>query len=409
MQSIKIISSEKKKRDDGSVRLEYVFNVDDFNYTLWYEVDGKWGDYLNGELADPVIMAVLSYAIRGGYNIQSSLPVSHRLLFNLRAQVMPQLKLCTPRSFDIDIDAPISDEKYDSFATVTALSMGVDSFTTFFEYTVDCPPEADRITHLVFFENGDHRFCKDGEKICYEEQKNAVVGFCEKYGWELIVVRSNIDELLGEAFWNEGLVEMSTYKHVSTALSLQRLIKTYYYSASYNLDNFSCNLNEDVTDYEKWLLPLISTESTYFVSTNKAMSRIEKTKYISQFPETYDNLIVCCLEGRNCGKCNKCLRTELTLYKLGVLDKYSKSFDLDYFYKNINNAQKELFMWKNISAIDADVIDMLGKEIPLSVRIKGNMWANLTKRESLYKTLDKRYYKLTGKHMIESLNAWKEK
>lgn len=396
MNEIRIKSAEVKKLLGETTRLTYTVEVDNEDFNLWYEVHDKWADCFCPEVADPVVIAALSYAIRGGYDIVSELPVSRRLLFNLRSQVIPQLHLCTKKSFEIDLKAPVFTGQYRPNAAVTAMSMGVDSFTTFFEYTKDCPPEADPITHLVFFENGDHRWGVNGEYAVFLQQKNAVEEFCRKYGWELIVVKSNIDTFLREAFWAEGLVETSTYKHVSTALSLQKLIKTYYYSASYNLDGFSCDLNEDVTDYEKWLLPLISTDSTYFASTNKAMTRAEKTKYISQFPETYDNLLVCCFDGKNCGICNKCVRTEMTLYKLGVLDKYRNSFDLDFFYKNIGGAQKTIMYWKYRSAIDQEVFDMIRDDIPFKVRLEGEIRSSIARNKKMRSI----YYKLF-KHVPE--------
>ena len=111
-----------------------------------------------------------------------------------------------------------------------------------------------------------------------------------------------------------------TFKNIGITLLLQKLIKIYYYAAAYNLDRFSCAIDEDSAHYEKWMLPNCSTESTSFFSANNSLTRIEKIQYLSTKPETYDNVLVCYMEGTNCGKCIKCWRTMLEMDVCGVID-----------------------------------------------------------------------------------------
>jgi hypothetical protein len=69
------------------------------------------------------------------------------------------------------------------------------------------------------------------------------------------------------------------------------------------------------------------------------VTRIEKIKMISQWPETYARLDVCTRPAakrpktrfRNCGHCQKCGRTLLTLDAIGALESYAECFDLDQF------------------------------------------------------------------------------
>ena len=86
--------------------------------------------------------------------------------------------------------------------------------------------------------------------------------------------------------------------------------------------------------YEKWILPLLSNDRIMFYSANRAMNRIDKTRLISEYKISYDNLLVSWTGVSNCGECSKCIRTQATLDLLGVIDRYEGSFDLEKYKKN---------------------------------------------------------------------------
>ncbi len=73
------------------------------------------------------------------------------------------------------------------------------------------------------------------------------------------------------------------------------------------------DVKNDAAHYEGVLLPMLSTETTSFYSSNQEMSRIEKVRLISDFEQSYEWLLVCWLHKPNCGKCGKCIRTMLEL------------------------------------------------------------------------------------------------
>jgi hypothetical protein len=62
-----------------------------------------------------------------------------------------------------------------------------------------------------------------------------------------------------------------------------------------------------------------STEGTAVVHDCASVGRAEKTAVVAQSQVALDNLVVCWnLPDRNCGRCNKCLRTRVALRLLGV-------------------------------------------------------------------------------------------
>ena len=85
------------------------------------------------------------------------------------------------------------------------------------------------------------------------------------------------------------------------------------------------------------------------------MTRIQKTEFISQFADTYNNLHVCWHNSDNCGRCNKCVRTLVTMDILGVLDKYSESFDTEYYLKNRKTYITEVIMLRKVDELYMEI------------------------------------------------------
>jgi hypothetical protein len=70
---------------------------------------------------------------------------------------------------------------------------------------------------------------------------------------------------------------------------------------------------------------LLSTETTQVIHHGTGFRRTEKTEAIARWEETHDKLRVCAFDDStlNCSKCEKCIRTMMTLDILGVLERYS--------------------------------------------------------------------------------------
>lgn len=307
-------------------------------HRLYYSVSREHEDALTDKVADGILVTLLPFALRNGYDIVSEVPVSEKLYYNLTATVIPQMVVCSEDNHEISLTAPTITPDFSPTEVGTGMSMGIDSLTTLKEYTEDCELEDYRLTCFTYFEAGAHHmgrvgYASEKEKL-FLEQRDRAVQFCKKYGYKLIAVRSNVNAFLGEVFGDDSFDRTVTYRNIGIVLQMQTLFRLYYYSATYNLSFFKVDMRDDSAHYENWLLPYLSTECTAIYNSNKAMTRIEKAQYISDFPQSYDNLLVCVKQKTNCGYCKKCVQTLAALDFLGVLDSYKNSFDVDGYRKN---------------------------------------------------------------------------
>lgn len=305
-------------------------------HELWFETpEGQ----LVIDRCDAAVVAVLPLAMLQGYDtIESEIPISEELYYNLTYHVIPQLQLGGIRAKELKINAPRTGKTFNTSGVGTGMSLGIDSFATLSEYAhpIDAPNYT--LTHLTYFNVGAHHgtdlelgHSELTPRELYEGQLIRVREFCQEYGYKLLVLDSNLSPFLRRAFRKSFFNWTHTYRNAAAALMLQNSLGTYFYSSAINLDLFQFSLRSDTAAYEKWLLPYLSTGSIRFFNSNRAWSRFEKTRIVSQVPESYRYLTVCLLDVRNCGRCMKCRKTLLALDALGddVLDLYHESFDLD--------------------------------------------------------------------------------
>lgn len=378
-----VINSVFKSKNSDRARLSFNIILKDENETikssdLWFETKSEYYDFLCEELIDGVAIIMLSYAMRGGYDIVSEIPISEELYYNLAYHVIPQLCSYNKDVHPTCIKAPVVHNDFKPKAVAAGMSCGVDSFCTLFEYTEECKLENYKLTHLTYFENGAHHVAKGNDfnkmKQVFNEQLAVSEKFCKEYNFELITMWSNVNEFLSKFFWMEPFELTHTYRNIGMAMLIQKLIRTYYYSSALNIDDFTPDLRNDSAYYEKYMIPHIRTGAFFPFSSNKAMTRLEKTVYISDFEASHKYLNVCFMSGHNCGKCKKCIRTLTTLDVIGKLEKYSEAFDIDYYKKNKNWYYTSLCYRKG-DDIFADEILKYAKSknitIPLKCKIKG--------------------------------------
>jgi hypothetical protein len=91
------------------------------------------------------------------------------------------------------------------------------------------------------------------------------------------------------------------------------------------------------------------------------MTRVEKTELVSAYEPSYRHLNVCVdpdYEGSNCSVCFKCRRTLLTLEMLGVVDKYSRVFDLKK-YRSIRNGYLVETLRYDAGSFEAEIAGLI--------------------------------------------------
>ena len=308
--------------------------------TLWYRLDAEYSDYFCDDRGDGLVASLLFFSLMNGADIVSTLPISEKLYYQLTYNLIPQLCRCNKSVISpIKIEAPLVSTGYLKASGVgCGISCGVDSFTTLYEYTRLVPLDSFKLTHLTYMKVGAHgghnvKYDKDAQEELFQSQLSHAKAFCTRYGYKLIVIESNLTEIIDRMFGFYDYERFHSYVNAGTILQLQKLFTRYYYSPGYCLDEFFVDVKKDAAHYEHVLLPMLSTETTSFYSSNQAMSRIEKERLISDFEQSYEWLLVCFLQKPNCGKCGKCIRTMLGLDFLGKLHLYRASFDLDEYFR----------------------------------------------------------------------------
>lgn len=349
--------------------IEFGLDINNIKYELKYDMKYINCEFnnLNVTTIDSVVVTFLLYAMLYGYDIRSKYPISKKLYYQLIYHVIPQINKCNPHNTNvIKIDAPLSDVIYNGKYNATGISCGVDSFTTLYEYTDLMKLDDYKLTHLVYFKTGAHdgqlgRFDSSVENKLFLSQLENVKKFVNKIKMPLIIVNSNLNEILSKAFHFTGYDRSHSLRNCGTMYLFQKYFLNYYYSDTYSLDNFFVNVDLDMAHYEKWLLPYISNQNINFYSANQNLTRFEKTNLISNYKYSYDNLLVCWHEGKNCGQCDKCIRTLITLDYLDKLQLYKNCFDIDKYYKNKSKYISKMMVYRKKDAFFQDIYENIKK------------------------------------------------
>lgn len=317
------------------------YSLDGEPYTLWYKFPKKYRDYLVVERLDAFLVGLLFLGLKTGKDIYVKGHVSHRLYYSINHYLIEILCAANPSYKKIKIIVEELNKRDLNMVNSagTGLSCGVDSFATYYDHI-----EEDgnfEIKYFTFFDVGSHGVFK-GKRAgeIFNERLNNSSEFAKKVGKELITVESNLSEVLDLPFQ-----ATNTLRNISCVLNLQKLFKNYYFASSYPYKYFKLDPS-DTTYYDIWNLHLLSTESTTFFSSVPGLTRIEKTALISNFQTTYNFLDVCLspnkdYDFKNCTRCEKCLRTALTLDLLDKLENYNEVFDL-----NAYGRQKDSYIAK---------------------------------------------------------------
>lgn len=317
---------------------------------LWYEVDNVYANYLCPEICDGFIIAMLLPAIKFKQNIEVKAPMTASLYYNLVNVVIPLMAKLY--SYDLSIEEcsrfltvrETVNTDFHPSAIATGCSMGVDSLTAIKQHLELSNNGSYKLTHFSYFNVGAFGSSyNENTELTLNREKQEVLAFAAKLGLPTVIVNSNIHNWYS-TFKNFN--HSHTLRNMSVVLCLQKLFKNYFYASGYPIVDF--RLTKDLAHFETLLLPQISTHCTSLISANANYNRIEKLRYIGDDPLAIKNLYVCLKDQiwndrhvgtleddsfRNCGKCEKCLRTLVILDTLGIIENYRDIFNVDYYYR----------------------------------------------------------------------------
>jgi hypothetical protein len=320
--------------NNGKIRLISDIKTDNDEFSLWYEVEEKYAQYLVTERCDPFVLVLLPWIMMKANKIQQKVilecegRISAKLLHQLSHYYIPVLSGAIPYYSAIQVNAEEDVRKLPCAEAVgTGISCGVDSSYTIAKYK-DNPLQTYRLTHVVYNNIGTYGGFQSEAEIKLQDKTRQIA---QDTGLEYIIMTSNVCLTL----YNAAHAPIVPAVFHSVVLALQKLFSIYYYSSAFVAKDF--NLNEaDAAYYDLLNVHCFSTENTLFYSSGIELTRLKKLDYIADISFVQDNLFVCLNtnKGYNCGNCAKCTRTMAELEILGKLNKFGKVFDVDAFRKN---------------------------------------------------------------------------
>lgn len=364
------------------------------NMTLktWYSVESNYAEYLTDERADAFVLVVFMIAMKSHQDILVKAPVSDRLLFNMKNTIQPLFEMIIPGGKQVKITAE-KKQRDDSFrgkAVGCGCSLGVDSMSSFLRHYGTEVLSGYHATHLALFNSCQFGYVdlEQSEKE-FRKAVDDLVPFSKEVNMPIVAVNTNLNEL----FLNSGFVTASSRfipSTLSCVLALQKLFGKYVFASSYSIADFAIS-QIDHSHAESAFVPLLSTEDTEIILSNPCMTRVSKTQYISKHPLTVKFLNVCWAEQqaygvahitkwvedkkkRNCGWCDKCLRTLFTLELLGVdIDKFKEGFELSKYYQHREEFIQTVLMYKDSNIMYKEIYVLMKEKqfvIPKSILFK---------------------------------------
>lgn len=325
-------------------------------------------------------------AVQSQQNIECE-SISEKLLYNINHIVNTLLHVAWGGEKIMVIAKKVCVNEYDSVAVGCGCSLGIDSFAAILAHSSKTTTTHYQLTHLTNFNVGAFG---STDLVLAEESWNRdlekVREFTMDYGLPLVTLDSNI----GIASRGTSFDKVFLFRNAAAVLALQKLFRRYFIGSGRHVSQFKID-RDDISFYEALLIPMLSTECTELVLSEGDKTRVEKTADVMDNDFVKKHLYVCWKEifknewpnywnvikdsaekHRNCTKCDKCLRTCLTLDLLGRIDDYKDVFDLPQYYKTRNNYIKKVISKKDYDSYCSDIYKLLREKqnpIPISFRI----------------------------------------
>lgn len=352
--------------------------------TLWYSLQEKFANFLSSSCDAPLV-AFLVPAMVMGEDIHINGKISERLMHNLSGPFQKLLQHIIPSLHQIKIypkELYSGDAKRAS-GVVTAFSGGIDSYCVLADHYYSDTLEKFKVTHLIFNNVGSHG--RAGERLFLERYKR-LLPTAKLLELPFLMINSNLDSFYGKGI---NFAQTHTLRNASVALLLQEGIGRYLYASSRNYLEAFVGATVHMGFSDTITLPLLSTEILDAMSVGNEYTRVEKTLRVAEeVPVSYTTLDVCTNAHNtngytNCGTCNKCLRTLVTLEIAGYLEHYFAAFDLNAYKSQRNKYIATLFGSR--LGFEREIIQFAKERnytFPISSRVRRVMYAcKLTKAD----------------------------
>lgn len=355
------------KSDDKYAILGVEIEVSGQPNSLWYKVPVKYSEFLTTETCDAYVVAFLIYAMNKGLDIKSNTPISEKLYFSLTKYLIPYLANINPELKKVNIFADTIVPEWNPTHSGTGISGGVDSLSTIIYHGKEESCSSYRIDTLTLLNTGYYGN-EENNSENYSKFVTRAKSFADAHRYSFLTIDSNISNLTKYNF-----LSAHTYLSCSTIMVLQKYFRTYHYASGYPVFDFKTDF-VDPAYYDVFLLDCISTNTLKYISSCTTMSRVEKTELIANHPDIAKSLYVCFSGNpeRNCGRCEKCVRTLLAYDSLGRLNEASLMFDVEVYKKHrlhyigymLRNRRSNCYYKENFNSFKAN-----HRQIPILSRL----------------------------------------
>lgn len=256
--------------------------------------------------SDPFVVALLLLAMQNGEDIEVHGSLSRKLHEGID-RYQRVFRNWFPERFKLIEVRPSSlrDDASGATGKGAAFSGGVDSFYTFLTLK-------ETLTHTIFMAGFDMPV---NLTWSIGELASSFSTMMKETGIEFISGSTNVRAFVNSVDWTNAHGPAL----MATALFFKHRLSEFYIPSSYTEGS-----------YPRWgshpeLDPLLSSESMRFVHHGSNRSRVQKLDLIARAPMSYERLRVCWIQDiglKNCGVCEKCVRTQIALDIVGALAQY---------------------------------------------------------------------------------------
>jgi hypothetical protein len=284
-------------------------------FDLWFQYPEWCRPYLRVENGDPFVAALLVAAMRTSEQLSVPAPVSPMLL-----RALPEIQAIYAafdrRAISLVVDADARDDALSVLTGVRRVglffSLGVDSFYSLLKNRHDQPPDRS-ITHLISVQGFD-AIDEEGDFGFSPMMLANLHQVAGETGATLLPVQTNIRRVTA---WLAPWTIVHGGAMAAIALALNGMFERVLIAASASYDVLGPWGTHPLLD------PLWSTETLTVIHDGCEKDTIDKTWFNTRSDLFLDTVRVCPGYGAeyNCGRCLKCLRTTIDLWKSGHLDR----------------------------------------------------------------------------------------
>ena len=302
---------ESIEANDSTTVSVTIENHDQSRTRLWYRVPSQYGSLISSS-CDPFVVATLMLAMSVSTDVVVHGEVSPSLLRNIEEFQAAWICWCPQKYQKIEIQAEVEREQpitTPEEKAIAAFSGGVDSCFTVFRHKKG---HYGRLTRNLQAGLMVHGFdIPLAQQQVFERAAEKSKAILESLGVKLILMESNYREVI-TLNWED------TYGTAiaSCMLLLQGGYTTGLLGSAFPYQNLMLPRGSNpVTDH------LLSQTAFQIVHDGAGFTRQQKIQEIANWSEALQNLRVC-WEGkqldRNCGRCEKCIRTILGFRVAGL-------------------------------------------------------------------------------------------